>query len=642
MTAASVTAAAERATGAVHDLRARLRRLAPDTELYAESARLLRGLGLAAIVFVGAVPALRLHDLDPAPRARSLLRARSSSASTCSSAPPAWCRSARRCSWGSAPTRSRSPGATTASIRSTCCRSAPLAGALAALLVGLLIIRSRALYFSLLTLGIAQLFWAVEHGWQSFTGGTNGISGIFIPGWLNSILNQNNLYWFIFAVTLFCTVVMYVIMVSPFGDALRAIRDNPRRAEFTGMWVRRYELTAFVIAGTYGAIGGGLWVYSDSGLTSDTVDWRKSAIALIAALIGGTRYFLGPFVGAIFWIYFRDQVVQFNGEIGLLWDTVLGAIVVFVALVAPGGIVGLVHAALAYLVGFWRKLRGESFEPAPAVVDEPEAVHLPDLAPVSPAVVAAEAAPRNGGQPLLELRHLRKQFGGLVAVDDVSFTVREGTIHAVIGPNGAGKSTLFNLVTGLHKPDAGQVVLEGEDVTGKPAWQLVKRGMGRSFQQTNLFWTLEAGKNLTVAGSAVRGSTLRPFGRHPKSIRERGEQLLDRVGLKDFDMLPANQLSHGDQRSLEIATALAVNSRLLLLDEPTAGLAGHETTTAVELIRRIAREENLTVLFVEHDMEVVFGIADYITVLHKGAVLAEGTPERDPEQRGRSRGISRR
>ncbi len=625
MTAASVTAAAERATGAVHDLHVRLRRLAPDTELYAESAGLLRGLGLAAVVFVALFPLfgstiwiLRLEQglyFGLVVLGLNLLLG-----------------SAGMVSFGQAMFMGIGAYAIAIPWRDHGINpvyllpASAVAGALAALLVGLLIIRSRALYFSLLTLGIAQLFWAVEHGWQSFTGGTNGISGIFIPGWLNSILNQNNLYWFIFAVTLFCTVVMYVITVSPFGDALRAIRDNPRRAEFTGMWVRRYELTAFVIAGTYGAIGGGLWVYSDSGLTSDTVDWRKSAIALIAALIGGTRYFLGPFVGAIFWIYFRDQVVQFNGQIGLLWDTVLGAIVVFVALVAPGGIVGLVHAALAYLVGFWRKLSGKSFEPAPVVVVDPESVHLPDLAPASPAVAAAEAARRNGGQPLLELRHLKKQFGGLVAVNDVSFTVHEGTIHAVIGPNGAGKSTLFNLVTGLHKPDAGQVVLEGEDVTGKPAWQLVKRGMGRSFQQTNLFWTLEAGKNVTVAGSAVRGTTLRPFGRHPKSIRERGEQLLERVGLRDFDMLPANQLSHGDQRSLEIATALAVNSRLLLLDEPTAGLAGNETTTAVELIRRIAREEGLTVLFVEHDMEVVFGIADYITVMHKGAVLAEGTP----------------
>src|SRR5207244_657883 len=174
---------------------------------------------------------------------------------------------------------------------------------------------------------------------------------------------------------------------------------------------------------------------------------------------------------------------------------------------------------------------------------------------------------------------------GLVAVKDASLTVRQGTIHAIIGPNGAGKSTLFNLVTGLHKVDAGQVVLDGEDITGRPAWQLVKRGMGRSFQQTNLFWTLAASKNVTVAGSAVGGTTLRPFGRHPKAIQERGRELLARVGLESFADAAANQLSHGDQRSLEIATALAVNSRLLLLDEPTAGLATNETKTAVELIR---------------------------------------------------------
>jgi ABC-type branched-subunit amino acid transport system ATPase component len=227
---------------------------------------------------------------------------------------------------------------------------------------------------------------------------------------------------------------------------------------------------------------------------------------------------------------------------------------------------------------------------------------------------------------MLELKNLTKRFGGLVAVNDVSLAVRQGTIHAIIGPNGAGKSTLFNLVTGLHKLDAGQVVLEGEDITGRPAWQLVKRGVGRSFQQTNLFWTLPVITNVTVAGSAVADTTLRPFGTHPKGIRERGKKLLERVGLAEFGALPANQLSHGDQRSLEIATALAVNSRLLLLDEPTAGLATNETRTAVELIRRIAQEEKLTVLFVEHDMEVVFGIADYVTVLHKGAVLAEGTP----------------
>jgi ABC-type branched-subunit amino acid transport system ATPase component/ABC-type branched-subunit amino acid transport system permease subunit len=626
MSAATLTAAAERASGAWADVRDRFRRLAPGAELYAESEKLLRPLSIAAIVFVALFPlfgstlwVLRLEQglyFGLVVLSLNLLVGTAGMVTFGHAMFMGIGAYAIAIPW-------RDHGINPAYLLPL----APAAGALTALIAGVVIIRSRALYFSLLTLGIAQLFWAVEHGWQNFTGGTNGISGIFIPGWLNGIAHQNNLYWFIFGVTLICTIMMYVITVSPFGDALRAIRDNPRRAEFTGMWVKRYELTAFVIAGTFGAIGGGLWVYADSGLTSDTVDWRKSAIALIAALIGGTRYFLGPFVGAVFWIYFRDRVVQFNGQPGQLWDTILGAIVVFVALVAPGGIVGVVHTVLAYLVGLQRKILRRPIAAAPApAVEEPEAVHLPVVEPLSGSA-AAVAPVRDDLPPMLELKNLSKRFGGLVAVNDVSITVRQGAIHAIIGPNGAGKSTLFNLVTGLHKADAGKVVLEGQDVTGRAAWQLVKRGMGRSFQQTNLFWSLPVALNLTVAGSAVNDTTLRPFGRHPRSVRERGSELLRRVGLADFAPLAANQLSHGDQRSLEIATALAVDARVLLLDEPTAGLATSETTTAVELIRRIAREEKLTVLFVEHDMEVVFGIADYITVLNKGAVLAEGTPQ---------------
>ncbi len=204
--------------------------------------------------------------------------------------------------------------------------------------------------------------------------------------------------------------------------------------------------------------------------------------------------------------------------------------------------------------------------------------------------------------------------------------MREGAIHAIIGPNGAGKTTLFNLITGLIKPDDGQVVLEGEDITGAAPWRLVKRGMGRSFQQTNLFWELSSLSNVTLAESAVKDATRKLWGSHPEDIRNRSAALLDRVGLGAFRSTTARELSHGDQRSLEIATALAVESHFLLLDEPTAGMSPAETRTAVELIRKIAREENLTVLFVEHDMEVVFGIADWITVLHYGAVLAEGTP----------------
>ena len=236
------------------------------------------------------------------------------------------------------------------------------------------------------------------------------------------------------------------------------------------------------------------------------------------------------------------------------------------------------------------------------------------------------------------MKGLTKTFPGAnkPVLNNIHLQFIHGAKIAIIGPNGAGKSTFFNLVTGLYKPDEGTVKLDGVDVTGRPAWKLIKRGMGRSFQQTNLFWTLSSEVNVTVAGSAVQNSTYKPYGGHPKEIKERTGDLLSRMGLSQFAKLPASQLSHGDQRSLEIATALAVNSTILMLDEPTAGLSPPETRTAVALIQKIAREKGLTVVFVEHDMEVVFAIADRISVLHRGSILAEGTPDeirRNPKVR---------
>jgi ABC-type branched-subunit amino acid transport system ATPase component/ABC-type branched-subunit amino acid transport system permease subunit len=499
----------------------------------------------------------------------------------------------------------------------------PLMGAVAGFVIGLVVFRGRELYFSLLTLGVGQLIWAVAHGWQSLTGGTNGTNGVFATDWINAFQHPDQLYWFIFGVVLLCTGVLYVITRSPFGDALRGIRENRRRAEFAGLWVKRYELTAFVISATFASIAGGLSVLGETQINSAQIDWGLSTRALIVALIGGTRYFLGPFAGAFFYLFVFSKVIEQT----VLWDTVLGVIVLGVALVLSGGLSGLLHWLVAQAIAVWHRITGKPAAATVAAVATPsalEAVHLPDVEPVGQraAPVAWDERP-----VVLDVRNLTKSFGGLVAVNDVSFHVRKGAIHAIIGPNGAGKTTLFNLITGLIKPDSGQVLLDDEDITGKEPWKLVKRGVGRSFQQTNLFWELSAMDNVTIAESSVRGSTAKLYGKHPPGVVERAASLLDRVGLKAFGLTGARELSHGDQRSLEIATALAVESRFLLLDEPTAGISPAETKTAVELIRRIAREEDLTVLFVEHDMSVVFGIADWITVLHYGAVLAEGTPE---------------
>jgi ABC-type branched-subunit amino acid transport system ATPase component/ABC-type branched-subunit amino acid transport system permease subunit len=498
----------------------------------------------------------------------------------------------------------------------------PIIGAVAAFVIGLVVLLGRELYFALLTLGVGQLVWAVAHGWQSLTGGTNGTTGVFAADWLNPFQHSKQLYWFVFGIALVCAVILYVVTRSPFGDALRGIRENRRRAEFAGLWVKRYELTSFVVAGAFGAIAGGLAVIGETQINSDLVDWRRSALALIAVLLGGVSYFLGPFAGAFFYLFVFDWVIDWAPA---LWDTVLGIMVLAVALLLPRGIGGMIHWLLAQGARLIARIRPAAAA-APAAValagDGHEEVHLPDLVEID-----APAPSSDGTGPIvLEVSNLTKSFGGLVAVDDVSLHVRRGAVHAIIGPNGAGKTTLFNLITGLMKPEAGRVVLEGEEITGIAPWRLVKRGMGRSFQQTNLFWALSSVDNVTLAGAAVSDATRKMYGAHTSALRERARDLLDRVGLGSFAGFAASELSHGDQRSLEVATALAVESRFLLLDEPTAGLSPTETKAAVALIQKIAKEEKLTVLFVEHDMQVVFGIADWITVMHRGGLLAEGTP----------------
>jgi branched-chain amino acid transport system ATP-binding protein len=238
------------------------------------------------------------------------------------------------------------------------------------------------------------------------------------------------------------------------------------------------------------------------------------------------------------------------------------------------------------------------------------------------------------GKPLLQIEGLSKFFGGLRAVHNVNLTVRAGDRHAIIGPNGAGKSTLFNLITGRLKPNRGRIVFGDNDITGKSPHVIAKAGIGRAFQITTIFPKLTVLQNLQYAMLAHRGLTVRPWGVADRMFRDEAMQLLEAVGLGDYPDLPAGQLSHGDQRAIEIAISLALGSRLVLLDEPTAGMSPYETEKAMELVRRIATEKKLTLLFCEHDMSVVFGTARTVTVMHLGQVLTEGTPDQvraDPQ-----------
>ncbi|MFN3975273.1 MAG: ABC transporter ATP-binding protein [Dehalococcoidia bacterium] len=227
-------------------------------------------------------------------------------------------------------------------------------------------------------------------------------------------------------------------------------------------------------------------------------------------------------------------------------------------------------------------------------------------------------------------RGLTKAFGGLRAVDGVDLTVREGELRALIGPNGAGKSTFFNLVTGQLQRDRGEVRFNGHRIDGLAPYQVMRKGIARTFQITSTFRRLTALENVQVALFVHYQRHLNPMALlrpAQNSMREEAMRLLEQVGLADSAYKPAGILAYGDQKRLELAIALASNPRMLLLDEPTAGMAPSERRDAMALIAHIARERGITLLFTEHDMDVVFGWAERITVMHQGKVLAEGPPE---------------
>ena len=237
-------------------------------------------------------------------------------------------------------------------------------------------------------------------------------------------------------------------------------------------------------------------------------------------------------------------------------------------------------------------------------------------------------------EPLLQTVALRKEFGGLVAVDDVDFTVPAQGVVSLIGPNGAGKTTFFNMLTGVYKPNGGRVIFDGEEMTGKPPHAFTQRGIGRTFQNIRLFQNMTALENVLV-GMHVRlkGNLFEAIVRTPRVRREeaaarvRARELLEFAGLVRKDSVIGRNLSYGDQRRLEVARALATQPKLLLLDEPTAGMNPQETADFTTFVGRLRDEEHLAVLLIEHDMRVVMGISDYVTVLDYGKKIAEGTPK---------------
>jgi len=539
-----------------------------------------------------------------------------------------------------------------------------LAAAVSALLgvvIGAPTLRVRGDYLAIITLGFGEIIpvairnlgdVTVEIGsWRpierlNLTGGENGVNPVGRP-YLPSVPFETDpvpWYFLILIIGAASLWAMNRLRDSRLGRAWMAIREDETAADCTGVNPISTKLLAFALGASFSGFAGSVYAAKLQAITPGAFEFQVSIMLLCMVVLGGAGSLKGVILGGMLITLF-DRVVltqttfmvrAFGRTTGVtalatadltLWRWFFfGLGLVLVMLLRPEGLVG-------------RRVR-----PAPITAADVEDGLEVAPAPRVDAIPAWLRERTQGGvaaaTPILDVRGVTKRFGGVIALNEVDLLVPRGAIIGLIGPNGAGKTTLFNVVTGLVRPDGGRMIFDGGSLVGLRPNAIVARGIARTFQSIRLFQNMTVLENVLVGehcrlAASVPGAVLRP----PSVIAEEGRarvrarELLAFVGLGGQEDELARNLPYGDQRRLEIARALATEPRLLLLDEPSAGMNPREAETLTELIGLLRRELALSVLLIEHHMEVVMGISDRITVLDYGTRIAEGTPaaiQRDP------------
>jgi branched-chain amino acid transport system permease protein len=431
-------------------------------------------------------------------------------------------------------------------------------------------------------------------------------------------------YGLIWIVALLGAVALRQLLDSRPGRAIRALKGGTLMAEAMGVATLRYKVLAFVIAAVYASLSGWLFAHYQRSVNPSPFGLQMGIEYLFMAVLGGVGLVGGAFVGAAAVKIAEDQLQNWLpallGTSGPVELVVFGMVLILVLQVAPEGLWSLAT----------RRLPSRRRAPSDWAGAEP----LP------------RAAPPARGETVLSVRQARKQFGGLVAVNDVSFDVRAGEIVGLIGPNGAGKSTLFNLVTGVLPLTAGQVDYRGERVSGLSSRAIARRGMSRTFQHVRMIADMSVLENVAL-GAHRRGTAgvlramLRLDRREERRLLAEAWRQLDRIGMTALAHEPAGNLALGQQRLMEIARALCTDPALLLLDEPAAGLRHKEKQALAEVLSQL-RAEGMSLLLVEHDMDFVMTLTDRIVVVEFGTKLTEGTPAQvreDPAVRAAYLGV---
>jgi branched-chain amino acid transport system permease protein len=542
-----------------------------------------------------------------------------------------------------------------------------VAAMLAALLVGLPMLRLRGHYLALATLGLGFIVMIAVREWD-FTGRTTGIYGFGRPEVFGIPIDNNGLFfWFVAPFVVIGLVLALNLTRSRAGRALSAVNDSELAAESVGVNTYSLRVKVFTLSAGFAGLGGVFYAYQVQIVSPQVAEFHVSVELLLMVVIGGLGSVWGAIAGAFIVELLseglRDLIPAIipgaTGEVQLIG---YGLVLILVILLLPGGIVQVVRT-------IWGAIRGRAGRRADAAAARAAAADaatgdVPTRAfgglPAEPgdtelgealtseadaAAARAEAGgadlgeiglpavstPVPEGEPILEVRGLTKRYGGVVAVNDVSFTVPAGRIMGLIGPNGAGKTTCFNMITGAISPTSGTVSFLGEEIQGRKPHVGAVRGLTRTFQNLQVFSSTDVEGNVYMGRYRKgRAGILRGMlglqGREQYTHEDIAHDILASMRLGDVAALPAGDLPFGRQRMMEVCRALALEPALLLLDEPMAGLSGQEREMLAALLRRL-RDAGLTIVLVEHDVAQVMALADTVAVLDEGELIAHGDPE---------------
>jgi ABC-type branched-subunit amino acid transport system ATPase component/ABC-type branched-subunit amino acid transport system permease subunit len=495
---------------------------------------------------------------------------------------------------------------------------APAGGAVCAFVaavLGIVLMRARGHSFVILTIAFLFILQIATLNWTTFTGGSNGIT-LPLPPYARDWI-YTPFYYAMLGLLVASVLMSLAIRRSKFGMGLIAIREDEDKAGSVGINTPVYKVLAFVASAVFIGVAGGAYAYSLTFIDPKGMyDILLSVQAVLAALLGGRGTVMGPAYGAFaIGILNEEANVHFGSQAGLRL-LIFGGIMAAVVLFMPRGVVPTLAAALT-----WRERRRD------VVSGEI------DLRPGGvPAVAASALDGQPGERPtLLEVKGLSKRFGGLLALDDLSFDVREGTVTGLIGPNGSGKTTAFNLIDGMMRRDAGEVWFDGKRIDGLRPWGRAHRGLGRTFQITRLFREMSVLENVVAPLQSFRPRQLFASAVSGEEV-ERAQHLLEFVGMQGFAHRLAGELSFGQQKLVELAQVLMLDPKLILLDEPAGGINPTLIDRIVEKVLEL-NAAGKTFLIVEHNMPLVAQLCDPVIVLARGRRVAEGSAteiQRDP------------